>query len=516
MFAIIGILIVIAAIMGGYLMEHGIVKVLLQPAELLIILGAAIGTVLIANPLHILKKIAAGIVGVFTGSKFTKDRYVATLKMMYDLFNKARKDGLMGMEADVEDPAKSAVFAKHPQFLKDHHIRDFVCDTLRMAITGAEAFDLDQLLDLDMEVHHLDAGQPIAALSSMADSLPGLGIVAAVLGVVITMGALGGPPEEIGKKVAAALVGTFLGILLCYGLVGPLAVRMGKIAAEQHAYLMVLRVMMIAFLKGVAPIMAIKIGRRTVPGHVRPSFQAVEEACRGAKDDPAAEAAAAVRSMPTPPIIIIKKKSGHGGHHGGAWKVAYADFVTAMMALFIVLWLLSSTSKQTQIAISGYFKDPSGTSNKPGSALAGVAEELSLKKDDMAQLKEKLQSTTQTIADLDKLKKNIEMTVTAEGLRIELIESEKGTFFDSGSPKLNANGQELLGSLAAELEKVPNRISIEGHTDAKPFSGKSSYSNWELSSDRANAARRLMQHPDGLGPDQVSQVRGFADQRLRN
>ncbi len=220
--------------------------------------------------------------------------------------------------------------------------------------------------------------------------------------------------------------------------------------------------------------------------------------------------------MPTPPIIIIKKKSGHGGHHGGAWKVAYADFVTAMMALFIVLWLLSSTSKQTQIAISGYFKDPSGTSNKPGSALAGVAEELSLKKDDMAQLKEKLQSTIQTIADLDKLKKNIEMTVTAEGLRIELIESEKGTFFDSGSPKLNANGQELLGLLAAELEKVPNRISIEGHTDAKPFSGKSSYSNWELSSDRANAARRLMQHPDGLGPDQVSQVRGFADQRLRN
>ena len=216
--------------------------------------------------------------------------------------------------------------------------------------------------------------------------------------------------------------------------------------------------------------------------------------------------------------VIIKrvKKGGHAGHHGGAWKVAYADFVTAMMALFIVLWLLSSTSKQTQIAISGYFKDPRGTSNKPGSALAGVAEELSLKKDDMAQLKEKLQSTIQTIADLDKLKKNIEMTVTAEGLRIELIESEKGTFFDSGSPKLNANGQELLGLLAAELEKVPNRISIEGHTDAKPFSGKSSYSNWELSSDRANAARRLMQHPDGLGPDQVSQVRGFADQRLRN
>lgn len=295
MFAIIGILIVIAAIMGGYLMEHGIVKVLLQPAELLIILGAAIGTVLIANPLHILKKIAAGIAGVFTGSKFTKARYVSTLKMMYDLFNKARKEGLMGMEADVEEPAKSAVFAKHPQFLKDHHVRDFVCDTLRMAITGAEAFDLDQLLDLDMEVHHLDAGQPIAALSSMADSLPGLGIVAAVLGVVITMGALGGPPEEIGRKVAAALVGTFLGILLCYGFVGPIAANMSMAVEEERAYYYVLRVVMITFLKGTAPIMAVESARRAIPGNVRPSFQEVEKACRGTgtEDPPAAAAASA-------------------------------------------------------------------------------------------------------------------------------------------------------------------------------------------------------------------------------
>jgi chemotaxis protein MotA len=162
---------------------------------------------------------------------------------------------------------------------------------MRMAVSGGvEVFDLDQMLDADMEIHHHEASEPVTGLATMADSLPGLGIVAAVLGVVITMGALGGPPEEIGKKVAAALVGTFLGILLCYGLVGPLAVRMGKIAEEQHAYLMVLRVTMIAFLKGVAPIMAVEIGRRTVPGHVRPTFATVEEACRGAKDAPAAAA----------------------------------------------------------------------------------------------------------------------------------------------------------------------------------------------------------------------------------
>jgi chemotaxis protein MotB len=219
--------------------------------------------------------------------------------------------------------------------------------------------------------------------------------------------------------------------------------------------------------------------------------------------------------MPTPPIIIIKKKGGHGGHHGGAWKVAYADFVTAMMALFIVLWLMSSSNKETKVAIAGYFKDPSGTANKIGTALAGTGETLPLAKEDMAKLKEKLQKTIQKINDLDKLKKNIEMTVTAEGLRIELIESEKGTFFDSGSATLKQNGQELLTLLAAELGKVPNHISVEGHTDAKPYTGKSSYSNWELSADRANAARRLMQQ-SGFRPDQVSQVRGFADQRLRN
>ena len=219
--------------------------------------------------------------------------------------------------------------------------------------------------------------------------------------------------------------------------------------------------------------------------------------------------------MPTPPIIIIKKKSGHGGHHGGAWKVAYADFVTALMALFIVLWLMNS-SQRIQVAVSGYFRDPNGTATKAGSSVTGSGQSLPLKKnEDMAKLKEQLQKTIQSMNDLDKLNKNIEITVTAEGLRIELLESEKGTFFDSGSATLNKTGQEMLALLAVELGKVPNHLSIEGHTDAKPFSGKRSYSNWELSADRANAARRLMQQ-SGLRPDQVSQVRGFADQRLRN
>lgn len=293
MFAIIGILIVFGAVAGGYLMEHGHIKVLLQPAELVIIGGASIGTVLVANPLHILKQIVSGITGVFGGSKFTKQRYLETLKTLYDLLNKARREGLMTLENDVEDPSKSPILSKNAALLNNHHVRDFLCDTLRMAITGAEPFDLDQMLELDLEVHHHEAGQPVAALSSMADSLPGLGIVAAVLGVVITMGALGGPPEEIGHKVAAALVGTFLGILLCYGLVGPVAANMAKLAEDERAYLHVLRVLMISFLKGTAPIMAVEVARRAIPGHVRPSFQEVEKVCRSGGTAAGAAAASA-------------------------------------------------------------------------------------------------------------------------------------------------------------------------------------------------------------------------------
>jgi chemotaxis protein MotB len=214
-----------------------------------------------------------------------------------------------------------------------------------------------------------------------------------------------------------------------------------------------------------------------------------------------------------PPIIVIKKKGGHGGHHGGAWKVAYADFVTAMMALFIVLWLLNS-SKQVQDAVGGYFKDPTGTSKKVGSDMVGQGENFVLSKDNMEALKQQLQKAIREVPNFDKLKNHIDMTVTNEGLRIELLESAKGTFFDMGSPELNSDGQDLVIKLAQELGKLPNKIAIEGHTDSKPYSGSRHYSNWELSADRANSARRLMQ-VNGIRADQVTQVRGFADQRLR-
>ncbi len=215
----------------------------------------------------------------------------------------------------------------------------------------------------------------------------------------------------------------------------------------------------------------------------------------------------------TRPIIILKKKGGHAGHHGGAWKVAYADFVTAMMSLFIVLWLLSS-SKPVQEAVGGYFRDPNGTATKKGSSLEGAGENFTLTKDNMPKLKSQLEQKIREMTDFEKLKSHIEMTVTNEGLRIELMESASGTLFDSGSPKLNADGRELLVTLAQELGKLPNKISIEGHTDSKPYATSGNYSNWELSTDRANSARRLMQ-ASGLGANQVTQVRGFADQSLR-
>src|SRR6267154_3133156 len=297
MFAIIGILVVFGAVAAGYLMEHGNLKVLMQPAELVIIGGAAIGTVLVANPLHILKKIASGFGGVFGGSKFNKQRYLDTLKMMYDLLNKARKDGLVALEADIEDPSKSPILSKYAAFTKDHHIRDLVCDTMRMAVSGGvEPFDLDQMMELDMDVHHHSSSQPVQALSTMADSLPGLGIVAAVLGVVITMGALGGPPEEIGHKVAAALVGTFLGILLCYGLFGPLAAAMGKANDAESEYYNVLRVGLINFIKGTPPILSVEMARRSIPSQARPTFQEAEAFIKDkspAEAEPVAPAAAA-------------------------------------------------------------------------------------------------------------------------------------------------------------------------------------------------------------------------------
>ena len=293
MFAIIGILVVIGAVVGGYLMEKGNLMVLVQPAELVTIGGAALGTLLIANPLPVVIKVFKGALGVFGSSPYNKAFYLENIKMLSDLFQGARKGGMQKLESDVEEPEKSPVFSKYPKFLKNHHAVHFVCDTLRMAITGGVShFEMDQMMELDLEVHHHEVSAPVSALSTIADSLPGLGIVAAVLGVVITMGSLGGPPEEIGHKVAAALVGTFLGILLCYGFFGPIASSMTKANDSEAQYYHFLRVAVIAFVRGAPPMLAVEFARRCIPADLRPSFKEMEGACRGGSASaPAANAA---------------------------------------------------------------------------------------------------------------------------------------------------------------------------------------------------------------------------------
>ena len=213
------------------------------------------------------------------------------------------------------------------------------------------------------------------------------------------------------------------------------------------------------------------------------------------------------------PIIVIRKKSSHTGHHGGAWKVAYADFVTAMMALFIVLWLLNSNVKVKK-AVAGYFNDPRSSQKETGSNDVGDAENLPVDKQNVEKLKERIQKAIQHQKDLEKLAKQIDITITPEGLRIELIEDKNGTFFESGSTTLSKTGQELLGMLAGQLKPMPNHLLLEGHTDAQPYSQTAAYTNWELSADRANAARRVLEQ-DGISGSRVSQVRGYADQMLR-
>ncbi|MCX6611117.1 MAG: OmpA family protein, partial [Acidobacteria bacterium] len=212
------------------------------------------------------------------------------------------------------------------------------------------------------------------------------------------------------------------------------------------------------------------------------------------------------------PIYLIKKKVHGHGHHGGAWKVAYADFVTAKMAFFMVMWLMGSSEK-VKSAVSGYFRDPAGFKKQSGTGMAGEGEQITLSKDDMEGLKEKIQSAMKQMPDFKQIKDHVTMTVTGEGLRIELLEKEKGMFFQSGSSTASEFGKAIIEKMSAELAKLPNTIAIEGHTDSKPFSKDGDYSNWELSTDRANSARRVM-NASGLRPDQVKQVRGFADQRL--
>jgi len=283
MFIFIGAIIVLGGIIGGFTWEGGHILALNQPAEVLIIGGAAVGSLLISTPLGVVKGIFGQLKGALGGGLGKQD-YLNLLVMMFEIFNVARKDGLIGLESHVEHPEESEIFKRYPAFLKNHHAVAFFADTMRVIISGAvQPHDLEDLMDGDIEVLHEEEVRPSDALSSIADALPGLGIVAAVLGVVVTMGAIDGPPAEIGHKVAAALVGTFLGILGSYGFIGPLAASLKHRLNDNKQYLSCMKHALLSFHKGVAGVIAVEFARRSLYAEVRPGFTELEQACNEAK-----------------------------------------------------------------------------------------------------------------------------------------------------------------------------------------------------------------------------------------
>lgn len=284
MFVIIGVALVFGALFGGYLMAGGSIGVLIQPSEFIIIGGAAIGSLVIANSLDTIKKVIAGVLGTLKGPSVNKPAYVELLQLMYELFQFAKREGLIALESHVENPESSPIMSKYPSFLKNHHGVEFLCDTLKVVLSGGvPAHDLEELMDLDLEAHHKEEAVPPAALNTMADAFPGLGIVAAVLGVVITMQSISQGPEVVGHHVAAALVGTFLGVLLSYGVVGPIAKNMDNTMNKEAVYLVCIKSALLSFAKGAPAAVAIEYGRRAIDPENRPTFKETEEAVKKTK-----------------------------------------------------------------------------------------------------------------------------------------------------------------------------------------------------------------------------------------
>ncbi|MGO9312442.1 MAG: flagellar motor stator protein MotA [Syntrophobacteraceae bacterium] len=284
MFVFIGMAIVIGAVLGGYLMEEGNISLLIQPAELIIIFGAAIGGFVIASPMKVIKAVQGGLLRIFISNIYSRADYMDALVLLSEIFYKIRKEGLVSIEADLDDPEKSAIFKKYPKFLKNHHALDFLADTLRtLTITDIEAHELGALLDYEIEAHFEEALIPAKSIANVADSLPGLGIVAAVLGVVLTMKKISEPPEVLGHSIGAALVGTFLGVLLCYGFVGPMSRNLEAVANEDREFLTVVKAALLAFVNTPSPQVAIEFARRVVPGDLRPSFLELETVIKNSR-----------------------------------------------------------------------------------------------------------------------------------------------------------------------------------------------------------------------------------------
>jgi chemotaxis protein MotA len=281
MFVIIGLVVVALSILLGFTMEGGKVGALIQITEFIIIGGAGLGSVLIANPLSVVMKTFKSVLGLLKGNPYTRDRYIELLRMLYDMFMLARREGLVTLDQHVEKPHESKFFANYPFFFAHHHALDFLADTMKVVVTGTVTdYNLSEMMEIDLEVGHEESLLPSQVVSKLGDSMPGFGIVAAVLGVVITMGAIGGPPEEIGHKVAAALVGTFLGILMAYGVFNPIAAALEAQVRAEGQYMACLKYAVLSFSRGDAPLTAVEFARRNIEPDMRPSFAQMEEALK--------------------------------------------------------------------------------------------------------------------------------------------------------------------------------------------------------------------------------------------
>jgi chemotaxis protein MotA len=282
MFAIIGIFVVAGSVLGGFLMEKGNPFVLIQPAELIIIFGAVIGSFLISSPPQVVFTVVKNLTKIVSSKNQSKANYLELLSLLYQLFSKIRKEGLISIESDIETPDRSAIFNKYSSVIKNSHVINFLCDNLKVIITtNVPPHELDSLMDLEMETHHHNSLIPARSIARIADALPGLGIVAAVLGVVLTMGKIDQPPSILGHSVGAALVGTFLGVLMCYGFVGPMATNLEYKAKEDSVSFKVIKIALVAFVGSSPPQMAVEFGRRAIPGKERPTFDELENEVRG-------------------------------------------------------------------------------------------------------------------------------------------------------------------------------------------------------------------------------------------
>jgi chemotaxis protein MotA len=283
--SIIGYVIVFGGVIGGFVIEGGPVSILNQPVEFLIIGGAGIGALVVGTPIKVLAALANNLKKAIGGNGFTKSDYMELFAMMYEVFSIMRKSGEMALEKDVDDPGNSEVFKKYPKFTGNHAAKSMLLDSLRLVISGsANADELSHLMDEEIATHEEEARRPAGVLARTADAFPGLGIVAAVLGVIIAMGSMDQGPEVLGHKIAVALVGTFIGILVCYGILQPLVQKMELLMVEEAKYLECIKTGILAYLHGAAPIIAVEYARRVVFSTERPSAHELEEACRGKKE----------------------------------------------------------------------------------------------------------------------------------------------------------------------------------------------------------------------------------------